>query len=52
MGLDSDATGGIEICADTNQYFDFTTMLNNYNGDLVTSINTYQNWRAVSAWVW
>ena len=35
MGLDSDAAGGIDICADTNQYMDFITMLNNYKGRLI-----------------
>ena len=35
LGLDSDAAGGIDICADTNQYIDFTTMLNNYRGRLI-----------------
>ena len=35
MGLDSDAAIGIKICADTNQYMDFITMLNNYKGRLI-----------------
>ena len=35
MGMGSDAAGGIDICADTNQYIHFTTMLNNYKGRLV-----------------
>ena len=35
MGLGSDAAGGIDICADTNQYMDFITMLNNYKGRLI-----------------
>ena len=35
MGLDSDAAGGIDVCADTNQYTDFTTMLNNYKGRII-----------------
>ena len=29
-GLDADAAGGIDICADTNQYIEFTTMLQIY----------------------
>ena len=37
MGLDSDAAGGIKICADTNQYMDFITMLNNDKGRLIYS---------------
>ena len=32
MGLDSTAPGGIEICADTYQYIDSTTMSNDYRG--------------------
>ena len=32
MGLDSTASGGIEICTDMNQYIDFTTMSNDYRG--------------------
>jgi hypothetical protein len=35
MGLDSDAAGGLDICADTNQYIDFTTMRNNYIGRFI-----------------
>ena len=35
MGLDSDAAGGIDLCADTHQYMDFITMLNNYKGRLM-----------------
>ena len=35
MWLDSDAAGGIDICADTNQYMDFITMLNNYKRRLI-----------------
>ena len=35
MGLDSDAAEGIDICADTNQYIDFTTMVKNYKGSLI-----------------
>ena len=35
LGLDSDAAGGIDICADTNQYIDFTTLNNNYRGRLI-----------------
>ena len=35
MGLDSDAAGGIDICADTNHYIDFTTLLYNYKGRLI-----------------
>ena len=30
MGLDSTTTNGMEICADTIQYIDFTTMPMNY----------------------
>ena len=29
MGLNSNTAGGIEICAETYQYIDFTTVLNN-----------------------
>ena len=29
MGVDSNATGVFEICSDTNQYIDFTSMFNN-----------------------
>ena len=35
LGLDSNAAGGIDICADTNQYIDFTTMTSNYRGRLI-----------------
>ena len=35
MGLDSDAAGGIDICADTPQYMDLITMLNNYIARLI-----------------
>ena len=31
MGLDSDAAGGTDVCADTNQYIHFTTLLKKYN---------------------
>ena len=40
MGLDSDAAGGIDICADTNQYIDFTTMLHNYEGRFIYNLKT------------
>ena len=32
MGLDSTAAGGVEICADTYQYIDDTTMTNKCKG--------------------
>ena len=35
LGLDSNNDGGIDICADTNQYIDFTTLSNNYRGRLI-----------------
>ena len=35
IGLDSDAAGGIDICADANQYIDLTTMLSNYKRILI-----------------
>ena len=38
LGLDSDAAGGIDICADTNQYIDLTTMLNNYRRRLIYNV--------------
>ena len=38
LGLDSDAAGGIDICADTNQYIDFTTMLRTYKGRLTYNV--------------
>ena len=37
-GLNSDAGGGIDICADTNQYTDFITMLSNYKGRLIYNV--------------
>ena len=41
MGLDSDAAGGIDICADTNQYIDFTTnAFKIQRGDLFTTHQT------------
>ena len=47
MGLDSDAAGGIHICADINQYIDFTTMLSNYKGRLIYNVtnNDFKNMR-------
>ena len=47
MGLDSDAAGGIDICADINQYIDFTTMLSNYKGRLIYNVtnNDFKNMR-------
>ena len=41
LGLDSNNDGGIDICADTNQYIDFTTLSNNYRGRLI--YNTTNN---------
>ena len=38
MGLDSGAAGGIDICADTNQYIVFTTMLKTYKGRLIYNV--------------
>ena len=41
LGLDSTASGGIEICTDMNQYIDFTTMSNDYRGRI--NYNTTNN---------
>ena len=41
MGLDSVATGGMEIVADTNQYIDFTTTNTDYKGRI--TYNTTAN---------
>ena len=35
MGLGSDAASGIDICADTNQYIDFTTMIKTYKWSVI-----------------
>ena len=45
MGLGSDAAGGIDICADTNQYIDCTTMLKTYKWSLIYNAtnNNFQN---------
>ena len=37
FGLDSIATGGIEIVTDTNQYIDFTTINSDYKGRITYS---------------
>ena len=37
IGLDSIATGGIEIVTDTNQYIDFTTINSDYKGRITYS---------------
>ena len=36
--MDSDAAGGIDICADTNQYTDFTTMLSHFKWRLIDNV--------------
>ena len=36
MGLESDAAGGLDICADANQYIDLQQCLEILKGDLFT----------------
>ena len=38
LGMDSDSAGGIDICADTNQYIDFTSMLSNFKWRLIYNV--------------